>query len=371
MNRHIASIGAIISVLTLFTSPVTQLLINYPEGLIQVEDGTAIAQATRTLKDYQSNPLAPWETDLQRAIMNGMSRPLDSPAEPLGPNCTSSDCTFPKFQSLGLCMKIANVTQLLNVTEGPTAAGSSPRAANQTTAVASLPPVANCQLRTGWSNSVVTCKADGTHSLSFGRDESLRRSTIYSMPIIYSNPGNASDDGHNGTTATPSQFQALEVLFHLCVQSYEIRTGGGSTATIATDLPPVIAASSADQVLDINCTMPAEGLSSVGCTSNGTGLENLYLQLVNNAVHNAASPPEYFMAEMRTLKTLALELNSMMSGLWEWNGLSFDANDQNMVGAREVQAVGNAIYGGSTDPTDQFDRVSKLMKNVATSVTNA
>ena len=356
--------------LGLFVSPLTQLMIAYPEVLIQ-SDGLAIAQATRTFKDFRSNPLAPMSLDIQRELRQGMAGSLELPAVTLKPLCAGTICGFPKFQSLGICTKISNITHLLNVTAGPTIPGSSPASKNRTTSLAALPPNANCKLNTTFPYGVATCKTNGTESLSLPNDSNLKKATIYSMPIIYSNGGNVSHEVGNEAAKTPWEFQAVEVVFHLCINNYEMKVYEGDVVTTVTESPVVVASGSGERTLDINCGGLTQGVAPSGCSSSGSKLGDSYLQLLNPVTQDPAKPPEYFMAELRTLETVALSLNSVTMGLWEWNGLSYEGTEQAAVGAKEVQAIASAIYGpNDDDPAKQFERVSKVMQNIATAMTN-
>jgi hypothetical protein len=377
--RHIASIGAAVYVLGILTSPITQLVISYPERLMPVEGGRAVALASQTLQENRLNPLA--LSYLQNAIFNGLISPFDVKINPLSPQCSSAECTFPSFQSLGLCTKTVNITHLLNVTSS----GSSQEASitNQTAAstvrpgfLAMLPPKANCRLESSSTYAVATCKTNGTDSLSYETDENLRKSAVYVMPIIYANAGNSASDAANGPGKGAWQFQAMEVMFHLCVNTYDAKVTQGSDTTSTTESSAVIASGAVSSTVDVNCTNPASvPAGTAGCTANRFLPPTAILQLQNPAKRESTNPGDYYKADVKTLQNLAVALHTATSGLFEWDG----GDDRAPLivgvgggGGTGLQTIANAIFGPrDNDTARQVGRVSNTMENLAVSVTNA
>ncbi|CAI7633158.1 unnamed protein product [Penicillium manginii] len=98
----IASLGAIVTVLSIALDPFVQQILSYP---VQQTPGTSTTQATMAqalnfIPDENYNLLsryfygALWNTDFA-----------------VNPTCPSGNCTWPEFQSLGFCSKCQDVTE--------------------------------------------------------------------------------------------------------------------------------------------------------------------------------------------------------------------------------------------------------------------
>ncbi|KAF4458817.1 DUF3176 domain [Fusarium albosuccineum] len=111
--RHSIALGALVMIISAVTSPVTQLAINYPMREKEVPNG-AYTRATRTIEAPQDAlGLA-----TRRAILLGIGADKDkfeSPMPPLAAFCSTGNCTFDRYHTLGVCTKTANITSQLKV----------------------------------------------------------------------------------------------------------------------------------------------------------------------------------------------------------------------------------------------------------------
>ena len=107
--RHIASIGALISLLGLITSPLTQQMIDYPLRTVADSNGTATVATAHSF-----NWTGTIDQELQPVLL-GLIQPYASPVQPLAANCSSTNCTFPLYNSLAICSHVADVSHLLSI----------------------------------------------------------------------------------------------------------------------------------------------------------------------------------------------------------------------------------------------------------------
>ncbi len=113
--RHITSIGALISLLGLITSPLTQQMIDYPLRTTAVANGTAT-----TLTATSFNWTGTIDQEVQPVLM-GVTQPYTNPIQPLAANCSTTNCTFPLYNSLAICSHVADISHLLTISMVPNA----------------------------------------------------------------------------------------------------------------------------------------------------------------------------------------------------------------------------------------------------------
>ncbi|KAJ5462478.1 hypothetical protein N7530_010683 [Penicillium desertorum] len=101
-KRSLATFGAAIVVLLLAFDPFVQQITKYPTRSAAISDGTGLAR-TKRLKSF-----VPGETQAQwnMAYLSG----LWSDDNLYHPQCSSGNCTWPVFRSVGMCSKCADIT---------------------------------------------------------------------------------------------------------------------------------------------------------------------------------------------------------------------------------------------------------------------
>ena len=98
----LALIGAALTVLALVFDPFIQQVIKYPTRSIIVPEGTA---QTRKASGFPANA---YSTDFMSAINSGLWS--DATQFNRTPICSSGDCEWPSFKSLGWCSKCGDAT---------------------------------------------------------------------------------------------------------------------------------------------------------------------------------------------------------------------------------------------------------------------
>ncbi|KAK0636708.1 hypothetical protein B0T17DRAFT_88058 [Bombardia bombarda] len=231
--RHFVSFAAVFSILSIFTSPITQQMIAYTTKPAPTA-GEASVPYTRVLgKSDTAISMAVASADFQ-AISSTVAKPV----EHLAPTCSAGNCTFDQYQSLAVCMKMTNITEHLRITE----------IKNSTTADWTGGEGWNLALPDG--NGTTAWNASLPNGLSFVTPLSLafamvpqERAFALTDPndnftavahfiLIYSNAGNVSYQGYDRASDTkPWDFQAVEVLYHACVNTYETTFAAGNSTT--------------------------------------------------------------------------------------------------------------------------------------------
>jgi len=222
--------------LSIFTSPITQQMIEYKERPATVE-----AEASLPFNRVYDRTLDTM-ADITRATFLGMSSSLTNPVFPLAASCGSSNCTFEPYSTLGVCLKMKDISEMLTVVEikNSTSAdwtgGGNRQSAvlegNGTTAWnASLPN--GIHYTTPLSFAMLLAGND--ESLVFAADRDDRDTAFAHMFAIYSNAGNVSYPGRDRSRDEPWEFRAVEILYHACVIDYEteFRLGNSTTRQVA------------------------------------------------------------------------------------------------------------------------------------------
>ncbi|KAH8898626.1 hypothetical protein GQ53DRAFT_816859 [Thozetella sp. PMI_491] len=257
--RHPTSIAAFVTVLGLVSSSVTQLLISYPSRLAPT-DAIASIRAVQNYKVTTSN------STLYYSAQNGAEDAYNHPIQPLAPTCPTSNCTFPIFQSLAICHQIANVTSSLQVRvidpalvkdTDSTVTNPALFQPNATEFNVSLPngPYMVTQSLT---SVIVSPLAPGT-SLAFKSDPDLMAAQILSFGAIYSSPYEW------GTKRNLTTFYALEVLFHPCVQRYNVSVSNNIPTSQILQSAYEVSSQSSDAKVYAKCPVPTYNNAATRC----------------------------------------------------------------------------------------------------------
>ncbi|CZR66586.1 uncharacterized protein PAC_16487 [Phialocephala subalpina] len=349
--RHLASIGAVISILLIATSPITQQIISYHERPILATSGPA-AQAPRSDLFMAYSPLhgsvgVP-DLSMQQAVKMGLFNAANESITHTAPSCPTGNCTWPDFSSLGICSKTANITSFLSVVSVP---------GNQSASIGyivdnnvTLPNGAYLQAGAmGLNITTPPDVVDGlsvsptNHSLAFQHEPNTKRTTISNHFIIYQN---------SNSTSQPS-FGAIEVLLYWCVNTYSTSVQSGIASTNVT--------TSGVNIGSTNASIPMP----MGAGTNGT-----YQQWGNLALNPMNSTANY------TVNGNAnAALTSYMALTWRgWyemgsgGGYSSDAAMALSDALFQEPSIAN-VTGKAADDL-QMAGIQNLTANVATSITN-
>ncbi|KAF2853784.1 hypothetical protein T440DRAFT_545998 [Plenodomus tracheiphilus IPT5] len=116
-SKHLASLGATITILGLAFEPFFQQILAYPERVIAVDSASTWAAMTfhkeRNPILRQGADVTSKDPSLGAAIDAALNTPyLD--ARPSTSHCSSGNCTWPPYSTLGVCHQCEDMSQLLH-----------------------------------------------------------------------------------------------------------------------------------------------------------------------------------------------------------------------------------------------------------------
>ncbi|OAA59656.1 hypothetical protein SPI_05854 [Niveomyces insectorum RCEF 264] len=360
--RNVASVGAVVTIIGIITSPITQQTVSYPERLAD-SHGTATTQAARHIGDSSNQPY-PEFLRMVDAIHSGLE-PNGGNYTNLVPDCSTAECTFPPFPTVGICAKVANATDLLNVTVLPNAGfndstgwGDEASVGVSVTAFNVTAPQPGAWITTpvGYTMNMFSLN----DSFLFSDDRDLMYTSLHDFLVIYSNGPNISYPNHDGSVVP--NFQAAEVILHVCVKTLQVRVSGGEATTTASDssyrivgdVPPV-------PIYKHDCiTWNITGVvTPFQCGYVPTHVDKPYTLTLDG-------PGGNFSVHSKLMTEVTVDMHMALVTFWNWNGRSQSSETGGDVGMKLV----NAVWGSTDGLEAQFNRIQEVAGGVATGGTN-
>lgn len=110
---HMASVGGLVTLLSLASDAFVQQSVSYPPQLSAQSNSTATIPYTQRFEMFSNSPGNPFVRQLLiTAVYNGVHPPNLTRQ----PYCPTGHCTFPDYASLAVCSNCHNVTSLLQIT---------------------------------------------------------------------------------------------------------------------------------------------------------------------------------------------------------------------------------------------------------------
>ncbi|KAK0725177.1 hypothetical protein B0H67DRAFT_123211 [Lasiosphaeris hirsuta] len=223
----LGSLGALVMVLGILTSAATQEVITYSSNLHPVASLAEADRLTSFMRSSGNGDSPMFDTSdilgMRGAMVRGAYPELGDNHEDgsrfagrSSVSCGTTDCTWPDFTSLGICTKIETVTSQLKVaTESDSNYKASLAAANLTLVAPNL-----YSLAIGLPSAAsVSFKGSGVEM------------AILDVYLIYGNPSSSD---------APPTFQAAEILYYWCAQSYSVSVSGGNITTMVKEIPSTL-----------------------------------------------------------------------------------------------------------------------------------
>ncbi|KAK4220026.1 hypothetical protein QBC37DRAFT_271690 [Rhypophila decipiens] len=414
--RHIAAVGAIISLTSIATTPITQLLIEYPSRLVQVTPGSPDfpGATTRAVEHYQSRVglIGSWSLDVSNYVSSGLVHPTDSLIPELSPSCSSGTCTWEPIESLALCSKVTNITDNLVIQQVPFST------ADDWTAWDSYIDEDSLRLNgtlaynisfSGLDNNTdsneyfiapvsytVYSSSTSASTKSFPDGTALSRARVAGYKVIWADAGNVTYTSGNTARSDPWRWQAFEMIYYVCVNTYSVRVDNGTAKTeLLSSTYDVVAHDDDDDEstgVKINCTAPkvvSGGAQFTDCVQDGRN-PNLGLLTLRGSLNNSTGEHKNYTADIRSLTLLAKYITQDSTGIWAWDGMDHMV----LAGNSGLPTLAHAVYGyvsaddqggtdrvgnssgsallsdGNGDAGLQSQRLHNLANNVAVSITN-
>jgi hypothetical protein len=160
------------------------------------------------------------ENEILPAFMQAVFTPANQTYAYLGPTCSTGNCRWSPFNSLAVCVTMNDVTDKLNMTGVQYPNATLPNGLALGSSLHERGWLINITADTIYPDHIVPF---AKQTLSFANQTDLLLTGLIDTSIIYANYSS------NATT-----FGAVEILFHFCIESYDIETVNGSTTTNRT-----------------------------------------------------------------------------------------------------------------------------------------
>ncbi|KXH38439.1 hypothetical protein CNYM01_03580 [Colletotrichum nymphaeae SA-01] len=265
--KHTVTIGAILMVISVLSSPVTQLAISYSTHNATAAGGQAKIFTINeiNLDKYKLGHVV--ELAAFKATVPDTGN-FDVPVPPQKASCSTGNCDFNPYQSLGVCVAFANITSklrtgvLTNVTVDVVGGGIGRLATGLNTWKASL---SDKYFFLHQNPLAVKGEVlDGVDTFGFSNNTDLLSTRIASFFLIYTSPLPPNGTSVNLSDSDDAQsmirsisdftYEAHEVMFHICVQTFETKVRTGVEETFITDTSLKPDDTSKGIVLRPNCT---------------------------------------------------------------------------------------------------------------------
>ncbi|KAF6826482.1 hypothetical protein CMUS01_09425 [Colletotrichum musicola] len=273
--QHVAVLGSLLFAFSAFTSPVTQLAISYPMRDIAVT-GEATAQVVREVRSPEDRLKMAGRQAVYQALFAdhaGFMEPFPYSTVASGAVfCSTGNCTFDRYDSLGICMKTANISSHLRVQEFGRPGNFS---FNDTLVLSTdglLPDRKVWKVSLPGAHSMahqsrLTAFTDMlTGNLTFGfRDDLILRARIASFAVMYTTPlihdrtwWDSPKQREPSIQESMNNFEdfrhdATEIIFHLCVHTHETTVHKGVESTKVVESLTEPAQQGTGPFLDIDC----------------------------------------------------------------------------------------------------------------------
>lgn len=224
--RHPISLAGVISILSVLTSPLTQQAIEYPTRSAGDYGRATVGMSHHWQMSFDSNGVNP----LDMALTEGMYTLLDDPPTPLEAVCPTANCSFTPYQSLAMCVKVADGSSSLVVStvrpeDRPDFITDTDDDETTFMVYTSLPNGVNFD--TVYPYALRT--QPGNSSIAFEHDEAYPSAIIDYFVVYTALSGRNPPRRNNDTDISPPKFHAIEILLYLCVNEYETQVTEGQS----------------------------------------------------------------------------------------------------------------------------------------------
>ncbi|KAK5654536.1 hypothetical protein OQA88_7165 [Cercophora sp. LCS_1] len=218
---HLVTIAGCLSLISVFTSPITQQMISYQERSTPTEEAAHLVFATEFMVDVHDANLNRRWTIADTAV-EGSQNTAGKPIQHLAADRGTSNCTFEPSTSLAVYWTAGGVDSgpLLEgfVFEPVTTAWN-----------ASLKPEVDMELVTPLSFAYHFTALNSSIAFNDPDDQFTALSHVYG---IWTTAGNVSYPGYDrAADAKPWEFHAIEIFYYFCVNTYKAEYFEGNTTT--------------------------------------------------------------------------------------------------------------------------------------------
>ncbi|KAK3693594.1 hypothetical protein B0T22DRAFT_44390 [Podospora appendiculata] len=337
---RVLGMSAAVVLLTVFlSSPLTQAaMVTHHTRLVPDENIVATVARSEAYSYTESQRAmngGGLDVRQKQAIQLGLHQPVDEKLPEVQPTCSSGECHWRSFESLAICVDVADVSDKLSVSnqtnDDPVRKASLPNGTSLTSS-------GNLNLTsTTQTQTQTTDQGSGglflpaAESVAFASQNDKISSAIANVFVIYTSQTAEADDGE-GTV-----FRAAEVLLHFCVNTYEVVASRGISTTTRID-------------------------SSITC-SEGSGAKTNQTSILVLDAGNNSHTSQHYAVNVEDVRLLNKYIVSLFSG-------TYSVRESGLEGVTPTsETVGTALFN-SQDQGDPENRLRAVVGNVATSLTN-
>ncbi|CAH0038263.1 unnamed protein product [Clonostachys solani] len=386
--KHFASIGAFLMVASLFTSPITQLAISYPIRSIAVQ-GIANVGIVPSIFYPDSIHLSVMQALILSTALD--TNQFRTSIEPEGASCSTGNCTFDTYASLGVYLETTNISSQLRIEQLPDDEPTGIRLFDSLTKFpvilpgagkvwkASVPGGPVLISQTGFAS--ILGMLNGSESIGFPNSGDLMRTRLLSMVLIFAKPIMLYNPFENGTQPTFQtmlnstsgfQFEALEFFFHLCVHTYNTTVRMGKEITRIKQSAFETLNKDPGAFLDLTCDSLVNDLRMDCPTNKLRHNKTMYLKapFINSEGPNRSTDNKTFGIDYTSMETIGVDMAHSLQGY------SSMVNNPQLNDIRTSVIGQNFPYHLHTDvlfpqgyllnTSERNDRILNIFANVAT-----
>lgn len=219
--RLLGFIAALVVVASLLVSTVTQVTIQYENQLFPSNHTVAVPRITVLSSDQffldRTDQTYLRSLNLKQHIHNGAYTPAGQTVTPDSLDCSTGDCEFPDFVTVGICSEVSDVSSSLKTDNPPPRQWGLPGLTYNMTWSAALPWGQNLTIPTVYAFDFWATR-DFAPSIAFGH---LRNQSFGNLYIIYSNIFDLDKPQPR------VEFHAVEMIWYWCTKAYSVKVSDG------------------------------------------------------------------------------------------------------------------------------------------------
>ncbi|KAK1757077.1 hypothetical protein QBC47DRAFT_459729 [Echria macrotheca] len=217
-------VAALVIVTSLMLSTVTQATIQYKNELFPSNHTVQVPRITVFSSDQffldKTDQTYLRSLNLKQHISNGAYTPASQTVASDSLDCTTGDCEFPDFVTVGICSNVSDVSSHVKSNRLPPRTWDLPGLPYNMTWSATLPWGQNLTIPTVYAFDFWATR-DFAPTLAF---KSLENQSFADFFLIYSNVLGLD------TPEPTVEFRAVELVWYWCTKSYSVSVKGGQTS---------------------------------------------------------------------------------------------------------------------------------------------
>jgi Protein of unknown function (DUF3176) len=230
---HLASIGAIVTLIALASDAFVQQSVTYPLRSVNETASVPFSQSYPLTSMYQADYNYEVEKSMKSAIYDGVFYANASvTGAAVSANCPTGNCTFPDYASMAICSQCHDITLLITSVCIPANFGI--KILGNCTMQATLPN--GLRMRNGIGEQVTNSfhlnYLNMSTNSTLKKDDAMNIRSLVNVTMLISNVKVAKVPDYE---LLYRNTMAFDCIFHLCVQKYAGEVSKGFFSEVVTD----------------------------------------------------------------------------------------------------------------------------------------